>query len=366
LLLRWSKLERLRFYQVFALIFLGYLLLLAHALIYALGGLLGMLVFLSQGPKLVRRMLRVAYLGAAAPLTLLWVLWTNETSAQVQDAIQFRLSWSRIGFLGSDMVGLPPGAVYSALGWLAIALPWFQGARFARPPHRWAPLVLVLGIFAFGPSIAFGSHFVASRFALFVVPFYLFALDSSPTRSRNALAYPPVLITFFATFAFASWARDAYRFTQESASYQAVRAKLERGKKALYLPFARGSEFSRAPAYLHFGSYYTAENLGDVDFNFAQFFNLMVRIKEPSLRPIGSRFSFVPGEFDWQTHRGDNYDYFIVRSEEDVTSLILKNAPGRALDKLAHDGSWWLFQVRPASERSAAPIPTSAHPTVNH
>lgn len=353
MLLRWSKLQGLTGLQVLALVALGHVLLLSHVLIYALSGLLAILIFLSNGPSLLRRILRVAYLGAATPTALWWLTRTQDIDPQVREAVRFGLSWSRLGFLGSDMVGLEAGTVYATLGWLAITLPWFQGARFAKPFYRWAPLVLVLGIFLLGPTRAFGTHFVANRFSLFVVPFYLFALNASPDGTRNERAAPPALMAMFATLAFSFWARDAHRFTLESRSYGAVSSRIEARKKALYLPFTTITPFSSGPAYLHFGSYYTAEKQGDVDFNFAQFFPQMVRIKHAGSRPIGAAFSFAPGKFDWQTHRGDNYDYFIVRAHVDVAPIILKNAPGRTLEKLVQHGPWWLFQKRVGSSAQA-------------
>jgi hypothetical protein len=311
--------------------------------------------------------LRVACFATPVPLAVWWLARTHDQETQVRESIYFDLSWSRLGYLGSDMVGLDAGAVYATLGWLALTLPWFAGARFAKQPHRWLPLVLVVAAYLFGPTRAFGTHFIANRFTYFIMPLYLFALTrreqtSGPSALRReqtlepagvqtlALRDEPLLASAtaagFAAIALSFFARDCYQFSLESSHFQAVRYLIEPGKKALYMPFLSMSAYSPAPAYLHFGSYYTAEKLGDVDFNFAQFYPQMVRLKVPKSRPIDAGFSFAPGRFDWRVHRGDNYDYFIVRSATDPTPIILKHARSRSLKLVLRRENWWLLEKR--------------------
>ncbi len=341
--LRWAQLPRLNAWQVLSIIACAQLLFMSHVLAYALAGLLAATIFLTQGPHWFKRCLRVAYFGTAVPVALWWMTRTHDAEPQVQESIYFNLTWARLGYLGSDIVGLEAGGIYATLGWLALLLPWFQGARFAKPVYRWLPLVLVTAIYLLGPTRAFGTHFIANRFTYFIMPFYLFAL--SPRQSAHAQRLAPMTVAAaLTTLCFGFWARDTYRFGLESAPYAAIRQAIEPGKKALYMPFASMSPYSPAPAYLHFASYYTAEKLGDVDFNFSQFFPEMVRNQDPRSRPIGAGFSFAPGHFDWRLHRGDNYDYFIVRSPGDAKHIILKHAPNRHLTLVTKQHWWWLYK----------------------
>lgn len=343
LAVRWSGRERLQGWQVLSLVAAAQLLLLSHIIVYALGGLVVAGIFLFRGPALLKRCLRVAYFASAVPVALGWMARTHSLNPQVREPLYFDLSWGRLGYLGSDIVGLEAGPIYATLGWLALTLPWLQGARWSRQPHRWIPLVLVTLLFLLGPTRAFGTHFIANRLSYFIMPFYLFALTPRHVAAGSRLA-PMMLAANLVTLCFGFWARDTYRFHHESVTFNRILEAIEPGKTALYLPFISMSAYSPAPAYLHFGSYYTAAKRGDVDFNFAQFFPNMVRIKDPASRPVGAGFSFAPGHFDWQRHRGDNYDYFIAHAAGDAKGIIEKTARGRRVTLVTQGFRWWLYR----------------------
>ena len=47
--------------------------------------------------------------------------------------------------------------------------------------------------------------------------------------------------------------------------------------------------------------------------------------------------------FDWQRHKGWLYDYFIVRSTEDVSRYVFRTAD-RPVRLAARSGVWWLYE----------------------
>ena len=58
-------------------------------------------------------------------------------------------------------------------------------------------------------------------------------------------------------------------------------------------------------------------------------------------------------EFEWQTHGGAHYDYFIVKCSVDISPLIFKEHR-ESLELVASSGWWWLYRNRARASAASA------------
>ena len=105
---------------------------------------------------------------------------------------------------------------------------------------------------------------------------------------------------------------EAIRFKRESADFEFILDRLAPQKRALYLALDNYSPADRHQnIYLHYGSWYQADKKGFVDFNFAWFPPQIMRFTSEKVTDIRPSFEFQPNTFDWNSHNGQRYDYFI-------------------------------------------------------
>ena len=104
----------------------------------------------------------------------------------------FRLGLYRLLVLPEFFIGERNSPLVIFLGVMMLAAPFIGGARLSTASvamdRVWR---LSVALFLGAPHIIFGTGFIYQRFAVFVIPGLLLALDSS-VGSRIPAAYEPV------------------------------------------------------------------------------------------------------------------------------------------------------------------------------
>jgi len=211
----------------------------------------------------------------------------------------------------------------------------------------WALLVVTLAIFFWAPAYAAKTAFLYQRFAIFFLPAWalIFCKNETINKSRFKENFVLTLIAICVWLPLYGHTTEAIRFKQESADFEVILNRLEPNKRALYLAIDNYSPADRHQnIYLHYGSWYQADKKGFVDFNFAWFPPQMLRFKTEGVTQIRPSFEFQPKTFDWRTHHGKNYDYFIFRSETLVDEKIYFAGAQCMPTLLEHRGAWYVFE----------------------
>ncbi len=121
-------------------------------------------------------------------------------------------------------------------------------------------------------------------------------------------------------------------------------SSLPKNKRVLSLIFkTKSAEFTNHPIYLNFPSWYQVERGGIVDFNFAHLYPQIVRFRDDQKPKVGYGFATRAYLFDWNTHDGDIYDYFIVRSDKDVLHPLFREHAHK-VNLLKRVGAWQLYK----------------------
>jgi hypothetical protein len=211
----------------------------------------------------------------------------------------------------------------------------------------WALLVVTLAIFFCAPAYAVKTAFLYQRFAIFFLPAWALIFCKNETINRSSVKenFVVTVMVICVWLPLYGHTTEAIRFKQESADFEIILNKLEPNKRALYLAIDNYSPADRHQnIYLHYGSWYQADKKGFVDFNFAWFPPQMLRFKTDSVTQIKPSFEFQPKTFDWRTHQGNNYDYFIFRSEILVDEKIYFSGAQCMPTLLEHRGAWYVFE----------------------
>jgi hypothetical protein len=144
------------------------------------------------------------------------------------------------------------------------------------------------------------------------------------------------------------------RFDATMRDFDAVVAELPQAPKLAYLVFDHtGSTRTQTP-YIHLPAYVQAEKGGWLSFHFAVWGSSPIRYRDPAAPgaivppPVPRRFEWTPERFDLREH-GRFFDWFLVRARFDPAPLF---RPDPEIERVAHDGTWWLY-----ARRSARSIP---------
>ncbi len=341
----------------FRLAALGVVLFFCHILVLGLALVIGVLLVWLRNGGLRGLTARLAPFDPPLALMAVWVLQTWGEEARVQDYFH---EWSRIPL----RLGLLPTSLFDAGVWyrygareawidggaamltllMATAL-LLQRSSLSRESTAWIPFGTATATFLLFPFQAFGCLHVADRYALFL-PLLLFPLlrlpPPSPTRAAAraliflaVLGWTAVLGSRFAAF-------DA-----EARAFDALVAAVEPNRRVMGLVVEKESEaIPLAPLYLHFPAYIQAAKGGVLGFSIAGVPPEPMRYRRGGAPPASPWLEWEPFRFEWDVDGG--YDYFIVRSEKDLSPRFFAGAD-RPVVLEGRSGLWWLYRKLPGS-----------------
>jgi len=276
------------------------------------------------------------------PVAGLWLFTSLRDSPTASAPVVWSLGPHRLtGFLPS-FVSSPTAAAGQVLGLLVLALPLLSGARIRRNVAAWAPFVAYVSWLLLFPHLVGGTSFTYERFSIFGVPLYFICFEAAKTGGmQNRDRVIGAGLALVSVFILGWHGIRASTFNQETARYQSVMQQAEPGKRVLMMTFDPRSHASASPLMLHLGCWYQAEHGGLCEFNFASNWVTPARFREGTTG-IQQSFEWAPQSFDWTRHRGDVYDYFLVRHPASAESWLREKSHG-AVGLLASDGEWQLY-----------------------
>lgn len=342
----------------FTLFVAGLILFYCHGLIFimclAAGGLLSLAK--TRAPKELISLLLPYLALTPLPITYFIVAQANPTTNQFDYATNLHWSWQLDRIL--QFIVFPWGAEHSLsikiIGTLALFTPLLLGCRINKNKQSFIPLSLVALIWLSVPHFAMKTAFLYERFALFILPFYALIFTNSIKNNNQPIFRTSTLTKkispwILATIVISFMAMNALKFiafNKESRDFKQLITKAPEGKRALALILDRESEAARSShMYVHYASWYQAENRGVVDFSFAWFAPQPVRYRLDSLPKIKPGFEWDAKNFSWKKHNGQLFDLFLVRSNKPPSMAIFKN-PDCVIEHIATSGSWHAYRKK--------------------
>jgi hypothetical protein len=277
---------------------------------------------------------------APSPLIVYWLVVNYSLEWQTADSGVFSVSGlERIALLLGQLSGSEHLALVLLLSGTLILFPWMVQGNLTRQPGRWLPFCVAVAVFFAFPLRAFGTSLLYPRLAALIVPLWGLLWDA---KNAHKSRWQWLLLITIAVWLGHNMFR-ADQFRQESAPFQEIVNAMEEDKRVLSLVDAPFSRVYSWPVYLHFPAWYQATQKGKVDFSFAMFFPEILRYKQNEQPSLPIRFAWSPRTLDWQTHRAFDYDYYVVKSSEDISNELFKShRPKVAL--MLRRGSWWLYE----------------------
>lgn len=321
-------------------LFFGHLLILAFTCVIA--SLLAL-----RAPWEIRTLLgRVAPLMVSIPLGLGWILSSVEPRS-VSIPIDWQLGFHRVAKFAPDMLSMDYSIMSMALAPAVLLIPFVLGVRPKIKACNVLPLIFYLAFMLFVPSTVFANFGTYERFQIYGLMCFLFLfadadqeVPESVARFVQVLLLIPVLV---GVLQLSRMTMKSYGFDKESSGFHEVMAYMEPEKRALGLVEVAVTEFARSPAYLHFPVWYQSVHKGLVDFNFAAYRSLNVYFKNQDESRIYDGLAFNPELFDFDTHEGYLYDYFLIRSSDN--GLAQKLFAGDSRVRFVHQSrGWYLFR----------------------
>jgi hypothetical protein len=319
------------------------LLLASHLLVLCYSSMLALAYIIGSNYKNIRRtfLLCLPY-SAPLPLIGLWLKTTLSSGTYMSaGGINFGPMLLRL----KDVVVQPSGldgnfiVVSFIVTGVIIGLPMILGASFTRNPARWAMALSGAVVFMAFPSFWIGTAFLYERFGLYL-PLLWFLVWDTPESGDSRWQWLGVLAVLL-------WASvNVLRFSAfdlETRDFRTVTESIGPGKRVGSLVAAAGSSQFRYMIFMHFPSWYQADQRGVVDYNFGKFYGTVVRYQSDKQPNWGPDIGWDPAKFDWNGNNGENYDYFIVRSDVDAGAQIFKSALPR-VSLVAREGWWWVYR----------------------
>lgn len=306
------------------------------------------------GPKQwMRRSLPVLTI---LPTAAFWLLSNLQSPSSGGVATAWRVGIVRIEKFLPMLVSAPTTATALLIGALALALPFLLGARPIRHWLAWAPVSFYVAWMLFFPADIGGAAFICERFGIFGLPFYFVCFDWRQAQPHHVP--PTYLVPSLAVIALSVIAWQSARsltFNTEAAGYQAVTQHAKAGKRVLMMainPYSRiswnasgdplDSNVYATPLFAHFGGWYQAEHAGLIEFNFARNWQQPLRYRADAISEIYLGFEWNPASLDWKRHRGDLYDYVLVRHPADASEWMAEKSHG-TVRLLAAQSEWQLY-----------------------
>lgn len=294
-------------------LFFGHLLILAFVCIIAF------LLALRPPWGLREFFARVAPLFVSIPLGLTWLI-NNIEPRNVATPITWEWGFHRVIKLLPDLLSLDYTIMSLFLVPVLLAIPFILGVRLKWAVSTTLPLVFYVVFMLFVPATVFSNFGTYERFQMFGLMCVLFLFsDAEQVASDSVARFAKVLVmipVFVGLLMVGRMTMKSYGFEQESQGFRDMLAYMEPEKRAYGMVESGFSEFARAPVYIHFPVWYQVTQKGLVDFNFAYYRSLNSYYKPGMEGKVYGRLVFYPDEFDFDTHGGEIFDYFVVFSEE--------------------------------------------------
>ncbi len=270
----------------------------------------------------------------------------------------FRFQWD-VALAARDR----PGYLLSSFGFILFYLaPFLLGMRLRLTLRRVIPFAVIALIGFTGPHMAMKTAFIYERFALFLLPFYVLMFVPADRASTVPAGWAKftlisVPLIFMSMTAVRAW--QFHEFDKESQDFKAIMDAVPPQQRVLSMMLDKRSHAAANPyAYLHFACWYQAEKRGFVDSNFAQMLPQIVRFK-PGEAVVQLPFEWRPYRFDWARHRGEHYDYFVMRYEKRQFPRFLGMPCD--IELVTTSGPWALYRKLPGTcHRVAAPVQPGA------
>jgi hypothetical protein len=321
-------------------------LFFAHVLITAFFCVLGLLLLASPWRGFREWVRRCLPVFTILPVAVLW-FWTSlQGSPGASGPTEWSIGAHRLVSFLPSLVSYPPIASFwpgQVVGLFVLAVPFLMGGSPRRSWLAWTPFAFYVAWMLFFPNWLSGTAFVYQRFGIVGLPLYLIGFDrgqKNPGQVHAGMAQAGLILVVLAMIGWQSF--RAISFNSEVAGYREVIAHAEPGKRMLMLAVDPISRTAGGAQMVHFGSWYQAEQGGLTEFNFARNWVQPLRYREDADSAIEQGFEWRPGSFDWKEHRGDLYDYLLVRYPEDVSPGLQKMS-GDSVQLLARSGDWQLY-----------------------
>lgn len=229
------------------------------------------------------------------------------------------------------------------------AIPWLLGSRINwRDPISKVPFLLAVFILGFVPNYAFSTALLYQRFALFLLPAYAWIFQASqPREAMKQTTRSKILIGILVLFTWIFMGLQTLhtiRFHNESKDIDSIISQLKPRQRALIMVFDSNSKANDSiKIYAHYPAWYQAERGGLVDFNFAWFPPQIVRYRPDRLPGIEPGFEWNVDKFDWKKNRGEDFNYFLIRSSKPVPSSLFAGAPCQP-QLVVRKGEWSIYE----------------------
>ena len=347
-------------------------LFFCHALICAFFGACAVFCLLAGKQPFKATLLRILPLSLVLPVAALWmrrtlsnpvarkpVIWDlnwHRTVEAYYGSLSQELhltgaNWGRLTGFFPRLFGTTPSWGYVLVGIVLFVLPLCAGLRPSRQSMRWMPFLLCVAVLLWCPHAVFGTEFVYQRFTMFIVPLFLFLLDEPSISPKTATSSRIVALILVAGL-IASASVRAIKFSRQTRGFQEALRQMQPGQRVLSLAFDHGDSVSIAPTFLHFPQWYAAQKHGVVDPSAAMMHpELVVYRQGETPEAVLWDFEWDPEEFDWDDYSGEQYRYFVVRSEMDEGPILFSKA-SCTVSLRFHRDNWWLYE-------RAADCPTS-------
>lgn len=331
-----------------ALLFVGVLLLLSHALQFifavAIGGLFILFDRRDVGYKL--RAYVPYYIFAFVAAFLWWSMSSSENFTAGARIVFDDPFYNRfkipLYILGNDRADW--WAVMASV--VAVSVPILFQFRIARLP-AWIPLAACVTVLLFVPHIWSAAAFVYHRFALFLVPFWALAFSVSDACCAS-IWLDRIRFAVLAIAALAATAIQAQRqfeFRNYSAGFETILAAAEPNRLALSLIYASNEPNSAYPVYRNYASWYAVEKGGFVDFNFAFYINSIVRYRGGKMPTLSKSQGFLSPESNISNDL-PFYSYLFIRGTSQEVDRMMKANQQCLFTLRAADNLWWLYEKK--------------------
>lgn len=354
---RYSDAPSLRSAGVIAV--LGLALFFSHLLALGFCAAVALAYLTGAHFKTPLRLIKLS-LPFAVPLPLIigWFLSarTWETLPKESDVFWDTLR-AHFHFLAMAPTGIDlfiPTATFVA-GALFFAFPAILGFKLTRKPSRWLAVLCVFVIFFVFPSGAMDSVFLYVRYGVFMLPVWLLIWEQPESRQLRFAWFPLLLVV---TIGVVNVLRFQ-AFKEDVAFYEAVATEIPARTRVLSLGHEYMSGKFQGPVFLQFGAYHQALKDGISDFNFAFYFNQLVRYKREKLPPYDQDIQFRPMLVEWDGYDGDAYDYFLLYDVLDLGHVIFRGHTDD-VELVKQSGRWWLYKNTAREQRLAQSEDTEA------